>query len=340
MGIQLFSIKKTQYLWNKTMQYLTYVWGSIHVPTHPQVFAIESTNRCQLKCLMCPRSEMTRKIGDIEVDFFKLIIDRDCKYTAYLFLDEMGEPLLHPNILDLIEYAQKRGIKVYLTTNACALNKEISENLLKLKLERLYISFEGVNKEIYERIRRNANFEQVRVNIEYFCELKRKGKYKKPFIQIDCIELRETIPSFNHFRDYWKDKVDKVNLKSFRDWDGSIPSITELAPKIMPKPPLRERCPLPWFSVVVLWDGKVVPCCYDFDAKYVLGNLREESLEEIWNNDKMTRLREAHVYGEIDKIPLCKNCSMMGLFERRFAYLLSKFLIKGQGYLKKKRGRK
>ncbi len=67
---------------------------------------------------------------------------------------------------------------------------------------------------------------------------------------------------------------------------------------------------MPWERMTVAWDGTVVPCCFDYDLKYVLGHLRRESLLDIWNGSRLSRLREEFVANKVTN-PLCKNCERL-----------------------------
>ena len=70
----------------------------------------------------------------------------------------------------------------------------------------------------------------------------------------------------------------------------------------------RHPCYELWKRVTILYDGRVVPCCFDFDGELVLGDLKEQSLKEIWNGKKMKNLRRLHLEGKINPINLCREC--------------------------------
>jgi radical SAM protein with 4Fe4S-binding SPASM domain len=101
-------------------------------------------------------------------------------------------------------------------------------------------------------------------------------------------------------------------IKQFKTWDGSNPQIVKLAGEgqlsTTYQEPVRYPCVRPWFIITILWDGRVVPCCYDYDGKYVIGDLTTHSLKEIWNNRRMQELRRQLITGTFYDNPLCENC--------------------------------
>lgn len=103
--------------------------------------------------------------------------------------------------------------------------------------------------------------------------------------------------------------MDEFRLKPFTTWDGNSQSVNQLVGISSSAEPARvaATCRWPWTSMTVLWDGDVVPCCNDFDKRYVLGNLHRESMTSIWNNEPMTALR-AELAGGLVRNDLCRNC--------------------------------
>ena len=94
----------------------------------------------------------------------------------------------------------------------------------------------------------------------------------------------------------------------------------------------RKYCSEPWIGITITAEGNVVPCCYDYDEKYIIGNLKEESLEQIWNNKRMRLLRRQVKTKTLYKNPLCKTCqekmdlNLLRLRLKHIKYFLNKFL--------------
>jgi len=143
-------------------------------PTGPLYLNIEPTNACNLKCHTCS-IDGTRKRGFMDLDLFRKIVDQAPKagvYEVALFLG--GEPLLHKDLPYMVKYVVSKGLDARIYTNACMLTREKSEALLDAGLSFLGISFDGDNKEDYEKMRVGANYEKVLENVLTFLRLKKK----------------------------------------------------------------------------------------------------------------------------------------------------------------------
>ena len=180
-------------------------------PPLPSVIRIEVTNGCDLKCIICDRKAMKRKIGLMDFDLFKKIADNaiKCKIPV-IGLNRFGEPLLNQNIVDMIRYCKKNGAPyVELTTNGTKLSKELSAKLIKSGLDSIAISMDGFTKETYEAIRIGANFNDVKKNVRDLLELKISTSSKIK-IQLNYVVCNANKQEVRQFRNYWKDKVDNI----------------------------------------------------------------------------------------------------------------------------------
>jgi radical SAM protein with 4Fe4S-binding SPASM domain len=172
---------------------------------------------------------------------------------------------------------------------------------------------DGATKEVYERVRKGPfPFERVRENVERFLDLKRARGLAKPRTTLSIIVMTETAGDLDRFRAHWLAQgADQVIHKPFTTWADQDDRFVELA---LPEHRHQFRSPRPhpckylWQSVVIAWDGRVVPCCLDYDAKMPLGDLTTSTLAEIWNGPAYVALREAELAGRNDSA-LCGNCS-------------------------------
>jgi radical SAM protein with 4Fe4S-binding SPASM domain len=274
----------------------------------PVEIAIEITNHCNADCIMCPRQKMTRKKGFMDFNLFKKIVDEAKEYTEFVFLHLAGEPLLHPKLMQMIDYCDQIGLKTGLSTNAIILDKIKSEQLLDSSLDLLVLSFDGVNKETYEKIRKKANFESTYKNIEQFLQLKAKTK-RAPYTMIQLIYQKENFAEAREFYFKWKKSaVDVVRVKPYLNYPG-LDEYLGKKPKRNPNDKTTP-CVLLWRQLAIYWDGTVVACCMDFLSQAVLGNAAETSIAETWNNEKMQRLRDIHASGQAGDLSFCRECTM------------------------------
>jgi MoaA/NifB/PqqE/SkfB family radical SAM enzyme len=143
-----------------------YKTGMVHGP--PEIAVIEVTNRCNLNCIMCYRLEYLNETGDMSFELFQQIA-QTVKGAKHICCHGGGEPLLHPRILEMIDCAWQicRPQILSITTNGTMLNHKVAEKLCQSKLNRLFVSMDGADKETYENIR-GFPFEQIVENVKRF----------------------------------------------------------------------------------------------------------------------------------------------------------------------------
>ena len=134
----------------------------------PRLIGIETTNRCNLACIMCKRNSMTRPLGDMSLELFKKIIDEVKNFVEFVWLQDMGEPLLHKDIFNMIEYCAKNGVMCGISTNATVMDEKTIDKIIQSPLNLIMFAFDGAAKETYERIRINAHYDKVVRNIQSF----------------------------------------------------------------------------------------------------------------------------------------------------------------------------
>lgn len=304
------------------------------------LFNIELTNRCPMRCVMCPRTHrMTREQGLMDYELFVRIVDELAKVNpsnpggrdGVVWLHHFGESLLHPEFARCIRYAEGKGIKTGLSVNPIMLTAEKASDLLDASPTKLMLSLDGHDDESFERIRgMKGSYAQSCEHVEHILRLKRE-RGCKTFIILSIIDFHMNQDGLEMARVRWADRkeLNEIYSKSFCTWDGSDPSINALkfwgrrSKKQWRKP---IPCDFPWLSMTITWNGDVVPCCYDYDAKYVLGNVRHQRLQDVWNGSSMRALRRELLAASVSN-PLCRTCTMTvhGRWRRpwdTFAYML------------------
>jgi len=283
------------------------------------VFNIEITNRCPLRCIMCARtSDMTRSQGDMDLPLFRKIIDElvMCNPTwsksVPVRLHGFGESLVHPQFDQFIRYAEDKGVCTCLSINPLVLTEDVRSRLLAAGPSLLYISLDGHNDETFEQIRgvRKA-YDRSKANLLAFLAQKRQQASPSKIV-VSMIDFPQNQESIKECEAYWSelDGVDEFRPKPFTTWDGNsagVNRLTGIQPAGGPRN-IQATCKWPWISMTVLWDGDVVPCCNDFDKRYVFGNVRQQSLMTIWNGDRMRALRAEFASGVVAN-ELCRDCT-------------------------------
>jgi radical SAM protein with 4Fe4S-binding SPASM domain len=281
------------------------------------------------------KSVPTEKKGFMDLELYKKIIDEISVYAHDICLSHRGEPLMHPDIFEMIEYAKKKKLYVRLHTNATLLTEEKSCKLLESGLDLISFSFDGYDKETYERIRVNANFDETLNNIANLLKLKRERKKKNPYTILEVIEFPEYAQEMNHAKRKKFEMtlnsmhIDEFIIKKLHNWGGDYSLKTEKkkSENFLP-------CTFPWYASVILWDGTVVPCPQDFFGCYQVGNVSDIMLSELWNNDKMSSLRRKMVNKDIHDLKTCISCDRLyrkTIFGAPTQYLIP-FLLDNVGY--------
>jgi len=260
---------------------------------------------------MCPRDELNRKLKMMDFQLFKKIINETKEYTKFVWLHGFGESLIHPQIDDFIKYCKKNHMKTGLSTNCTLINENMSRKLLNTRLDHIIFALDGATKETYEKIRLRADYKEVTNNVNMFLKMKEEMRLKKPRVTVQAIEMSKNEAEIELFKKQWYNKnVDEILIRLVSTYADQIGGIKELS-KQQQVLATRKRypCILLWKSVVVFADGSVVPCCMDFNGKIILGNVKEKSLKEIWNDKKMLELRRKHVNGNYAG-SICSNCTI------------------------------
>lgn len=291
-------------------KWANYAVGNSRPWTYPDRMYLESTNACNLRCIMCPTglglAKRTR--GFIDYDLFRQVVDEMAPHVSATTLHIWGEPLLHPRIVDMIAYCRERGLHAEISTNATLLTPEISKEILAAGLGTIYLCLDGTRPETYEKIRRSADFLETEANIRKFIELRRAGGYQQPEVKIQIIEIQPTVDEIEEFKRTWSmPGVDRVNVKAFDSWGDQVEGISELRLEKELSLPSRFHCPNLWYHVHVYWDGTLVSCDRDFDARYPLGNVAE-GVMKAWRGPQMAELRRKHLRDDLEDVPSCSKC--------------------------------
>jgi len=286
-----------------------YARGSERLPYRPLFLMIEPTNACNLKCVMCPQSgKLSRAKGFMSMELFVKIIEEARGFTQSLQLFHSGEPLLHRNLPEMIKMSSERGIYTIINSNAALLNAGLAEELIRAGLDLISISFDGFDKAVYESVRAGATYETTLGNIKSLIELKRSMKASNPRIVMEIIDMKQTSAAVPAYREEALALgADEVRIWKYQNW--TEPDMIDS--DRFPRKKVFYPCEYPYTILAVLWDGTVVPCCMDYNAKYPLGNAAEQSILEIWNGSREQSLRKAFRTREESSVELCRDCSFL-----------------------------
>ncbi len=292
------------------------VWGM------PVSYSVEPTNHCNLQCPECPSGlgTLTRPLGLLKFEHFKNIIDQIKDSGFYVQLYFQGEPFINKEIFSMIDYARSQNVYISISTNGILLNEKIVGKILDFPPDKIIFSIDGLDEATYRNYRYGGTFAEAEKGLKLLIEKKRERKSKKPYIEFQFIVMKQNEHQVEEVKKYGKRLgVDKVTLKTMQV--SSLENAKHFLPvnpkysryfikngKLILKNKLKNKCFALWRTAVITWDGKVVPCCFDKDAKYELGKLNGQTLEKIWKNEKFHLFRE-QILKNRKSIEICRNCT-------------------------------
>ena len=292
------------------------VWGM------PLTYSIEPTNFCNLKCPECPSGtgELTRPLGFLSVDNFKKIIDEICDTGFYVQLFFQGEPYLNKKLNEMIEYAQRKNIYVSISTNGNLISAKNIDVLVEHLPDKIIFSLDGLDEESYQNYRVGGTFKQADEALRLLVEAKRKLKLKKPFVELQFIVMKQNEHSLDEVKTYSKKRfVDRLVFKTMQISSHEnglkyLPTKIEYSRYVLKngsyeiKGTLKDHCFALWRTAVITWDNKMVPCCFDKDANFILGNLNQFSVRDIWKSELYQNFRKG-VLDNRKGNSMCNNCT-------------------------------
>lgn len=293
------------------------VWGK------PVSISIEPTTSCNLRCPECPSGlrSFTRPTGMLDVNLFKSIINQSYQTAAYLLLYFQGEPYLHPQFVELVNYASAKGLYTATSTNAHYLTDENAKKTIESGLDRLIISIDGSTQDTYEGYRVGGTLSKVIEGTRNLIEWKKKLNSATPFVIFQFLVVKPNGHQIEEIKALGKELgVDKVAFKTaqlydYKNGNSLMPTIEKYSRyKKQPdgtyqfKNKLLNQCWKMWHSTVVTWDGIVVPCCFDKDAGHQQGSLTDQNLEDVWEGNSYNDFRKQLLTNR-KNIDICQNCT-------------------------------
>ena len=287
---------------------LFYPYYRYHFPL-PSVILIENTNCCNAQCVMCPRETLTRQRGFMEFGLFEKIIKEVsvARRTPVVHLHGFGEPLLDESLPERIVLAKTCGIKhTYLVTNASLLSPETSRKIIKAGLDTMKISFYGTDDESYRATMRRLDFKAALHNIMEFVKIRKELKKRTPKLILQYLPQEANEAKMKEFQFLWQPVLDKragdrLNHSSLHNYGGGR-AYNRVGERI------ASVCFYPWTALSVLWDGRAVTCCMDYNGVQGVGDLNRQSVMEIWNGPALSAIRRN--FGKLDYrgFPTCLCC--------------------------------
>lgn len=286
------------------------IWSSINsnnIPKFPPHIDFELFDKCNQSCVMCARNEKLHPNIEYSINtktklplnlFEKIIKEGEYKSLYSVNFGAFSEPFVHPECLKMVRYAHDHGIvDSRIITNALLLQKNINE-IFESELTQLFISIDAFTEQTYEKIR-GKGFNHVIKNTLEFLGERIKRKSELPIVRVSFVEMDINKHEKDSFISFWKEKVDFVDIQVYQNENKTVGENLNQ--------PKKFDCDSPFGRVSVLADGSVIPCCNFYGRNLKIGNAFEESIEEIWNSEKMKLIREKLRLGTSSTCETCQR---------------------------------
>jgi MoaA/NifB/PqqE/SkfB family radical SAM enzyme len=265
----------------------------------PEIVQIESTNLCNAKCVFCPRDDMARPQGIMDMALFQKVAD-ECAALGigHIRMHNYGEAFMDRQLVEKVRYAKRLGIpEVGLISNGSLITEAAARGMVDAGLDAINISVDAAGKDVFERTRLGLNYDKVIANVERLIRIRDEAGKRRPKLILSFVR-QDNSTEEQSFIAHWRTKADKIHITDLHNWAGTLNHESDV----------NFPCYRPWLTFTVLWDGRVSLCCADFDGREILGDLRTSTIREIWNSGPYLRARRAHLdHGGPD---VCQSCDL------------------------------
>lgn len=257
----------------------------------------------------------------LEDVLFEKVILQLKKHLHSLTFYFQGEPYLNPGFLKMVAFANKQNIYTSTSTNAHYLTENNCKKTIESKLDKLVISVDGITQEVYEQYRIGGKLDKVIEGTKEILKQKKLMRSKTPHVVWQFVVFKPNQHQIEAVKKLGKNLgVDEVKIKTAQIYDFEnghdlIPDLENYSRykkneggNFEIKNKLLNQCWRMWQGCVITWDGKIVPCCFDKDASYKLGNLQKETFENIWFSKPYDNFRRS-VLKSRNQIDICTNCT-------------------------------
>ena len=261
---------------------------------------IEVSAVCDLSCPMCMRRHTdTSEYDHMDFKLFKKVVDECAENRLFsVRLSWRGEVLAHPQFADFARYikVKKKIPNVSFLTNGNRLSEELAEEIVDIGIDYISFSVDGIG-EIYDKIRAPLKFEDLYNAIFTLKRIRDEKGMKKPQIRITGLWPAIAQNPGMYFEKMTKvaDKIVSNPVKDYR--------VTEEM-----KFHKDYLCQFPWERLFIAFDGRVQPCSTTVEGLYI-GDVKKQSLLEIWKGSEIGKLRNAQLEGRSNEYLACCKCS-------------------------------
>jgi len=282
----------------------------LHVWDFPPQIIIESTSVCNQKCIHCNHRIMERVKQHMDVNLFKKIVDEIAEVApdTEVWPTFYGEATTRRETLyELLRYARDKGLSnLVLNSNGVLLEREDwIDQILTSGLRRFILSLDGFTAETFNKIRVGGDKDKIYKAVEKLLKRKQELKLEFPVIQCQFSIMQENQHEVEQFKEYWEARGAEVKTRNMLSWTNSGDVV---ANNLDYETEFRIACPWAMNTMAIHENGNVVTCAVDYEGKTVIGNVKDMSLQELWQKH-YNKVRQPHLENRWQDIPeICKSC--------------------------------
>lgn len=293
---------------------------------YPSALMVEPTNYCNLSCTLCPTGSrwLAHPQGRMHVDAFYRVMDEVGPFLNRVAFWNWGEPFLHPQLLEMFQYTRRFPVWMQVCTNGHFFNDRVFvKKMVKSGVNQVIVSVDGITTESVQKYRGPAaNLETIVDGIKNFVSVREELGGQGPQLEMQFLVMKHNQDDVDEARKFAeKLHVDRFFLKTINMRREDL----EIQSSLLPDNEKFRRfeqdqqdqwhikghptgiCPYIYNTAVIIWDGSLLPCCFDADEKTVLGNAFSTGFYKAWTSPAYNRFRYRVRHYRAD-IPMCSWC--------------------------------
>lgn len=275
---------------------------------YPQIIEIQFNNKCNSNCLICPYKDMNYLYHKMSNELFERFLNQIDENKLKRIIPYLNnEPFLDEDFINKVKKIREKfkNVEIEISSNVSKIKEEDVIEMKKLEITELRLSVFGYKKDTYKLMMPYLNYEKTFEKLKMISRIMRNAKTIVSIVMIDDgkISEKEFIDmeimcnklGFDFKRWGFLDRSDNVRYKSNNIYNEKVSSCEQNRP--------LER-------MHILSDGRVIFCCQDWSHLLVVGNIKDNSISEIWNSQEYNNIRDSLYNKEKDSPMICKKCKL------------------------------
>lgn len=275
----------------------------------PPLVQLEPTSICNYRCVFCYQTDASftspkqGHMGLMPLDLFKRTVDELEGNVEAITLASRGEPLMHKQICEMLDYLAGKFLAVKINTNASYLDEERAHAILRAGVNTLVFSADAAKEPQYSQFRVRGNLEKVLANVRMFHDIReRHYPDSRTLTRVSGVKFTEE-QDLDEMEDVWGGLVDQVAFVRYNPWENTYEA---------PLSGVDDVCSEFWRRTFVLWDGTVAPCDVDYKATLGVGTVGVDGgVSDLWTGERYQTWRRLHQARKRCTVEPCNRCTVV-----------------------------